>query len=194
MGLGSVVSQGSMGGGVDVLLDDADRESSVLRVNECASKQSGAHLRSLPRDEAAAASAAEEGSPRAARLRVLIIDDEAPLAKMLRRVLVGHEVVSVERGRDALAVLANGGQAFDLVFCDLMMPELSGMEIYARVSREHPELAERFLFMTGGAFTSAAREFLESVRAPVLEKPFSVARVRSIVEQRILEKAEQSPR
>ena len=59
--------------------------------------------------------------------------------------------------------------------CDLMMADVSGMAVYDAVRRARPELADRFVFMTGGAYTDEARAFLERVTAPRLEKPFDVA-------------------
>jgi DNA-binding NtrC family response regulator len=70
---------------------------------------------------------------------------------------------------------------YDLVLCDLMMPELSGMEIYARTLACKPALAHRFVFITGGAFTDRAREFIAEVPNQVIEKPFDLATIRSIV-------------
>jgi CheY-like chemotaxis protein len=80
------------------------------------------------------------------------------------------DVTTVKGGRAALSALER--ERFDLVLCDLMMPEMSGEDVYREATRRWPQLARRFVFMTGGAFTPRGRQFLASVPAPVLEKPF----------------------
>ena len=70
-------------------------------------------------------------------------------------------------------MLAAGGP-FDLVLCDLMMPGMSGMDLAAWIEEHHPALSRRMIFMTGGAFTPEAEEFLASAVHPSLEKPFSL--------------------
>jgi CheY-like chemotaxis protein len=74
-------------------------------------------------------------------------------------------------GREALDILGRD-RAFDVVLCDLMMPEISGMDVYEAVRVGNPELASRMVFMTGGAFTPRARQFLQTTSSPHLVKPF----------------------
>jgi CheY-like chemotaxis protein len=105
-----------------------------------------------------------------ARMRVLVVDDEPLVSKALARLLSPHDVVTASDGRDALARV-RAGERFDAVVCDLMMPELSGMDLHAAVEALDPELAGRFIFITGGAFTESARDFLARARNPRLEKP-----------------------
>jgi CheY-like chemotaxis protein len=64
-----------------------------------------------------------------------------------------------------------------------MMPEMSGIELYEELRRRRPELAERVIFITGGAFTDAARDFLERVPNARLDKPFDVAALRAMVDR-----------
>lgn len=111
------------------------------------------------------------------RARILVVDDEPKLGTTLRLALGDRCAVDVvDNGRDALRRLESGG-AYDLVLCDLMMPELSGVDLYARVRESHPALAARFVFMTGGAFTDRAREFLAEHHLKRIEKPFPLERV-----------------
>ncbi len=95
----------------------------------------------------------------AMRARVLVIDDEPAIANTLRDLLAPeHEVVPATSTREALATLATGD--FDVIFCDLMMPGLSGIDLYERIKADLPGIEERIVFMTGGAFTTRAAEFL----------------------------------
>jgi len=120
--------------------------------------------------------------PRAgAKMRVLIIDDEPALARALAAMLQPDcQVTTATAGRDGLERLARG-EVYDLVFCDLVMPEVTGMDIYEQIKLQRPQLAERFVFMTGGAFTTRAREFLEQIENPCIAKPFGVEEIRALV-------------
>jgi CheY-like chemotaxis protein len=119
-----------------------------------------------------------DGGPRA---RVLVIDDELALGLALRRTLSPEQdVVVVTSGREALDLLLKG-EHFDLVFCDLMMPDLSGMDVFETIRRERPGLEERMVFMTGGAFTSRARTFLSTVPNLRIDKPFDLSNIRALV-------------
>jgi PAS domain S-box-containing protein len=124
--------------------------------------------------------AAEEPARPAAAARILVVDDEPMIGKTVRRILSGHEVVALTDAREALARVGRG-ESFDLVLCDLMMPEMTGMELHAALARDAPALARRMIFITGGAFTDGAREFLERTGSPQLEKPFAPAALREAV-------------
>jgi two-component system, cell cycle sensor histidine kinase and response regulator CckA len=115
--------------------------------------------------------------------RVLIVDDEDRVAAAVGLMFEGCEVVIVSSGRSALDVIS-AGPPFDWIFCDLMMPEISGMDVYDEVCRTHPGVQDRIVFMTGGAFTARAREFLGSVSNPVLHKPFRLAELVDVVRLR----------
>ena len=115
--------------------------------------------------------------------RVLVVDDEPLVGSMLRRTLAEHDVTVVLNGEAALERL-RAGERFDVVVADLIMPGMSGMELYGAVRARHPALAPRFVFLTGGAFTPEARQFLETERVEWLEKPFDVAVLREAVARR----------
>jgi PAS domain S-box-containing protein len=104
--------------------------------------------------------------------RILIVDDEPVLAGVMVEALEEHECVLVTSGKEALECCARG--RFDLIFCDLMMPDMSGMEVYEIVRSTYPGLEERIVFVTGGAFTPKARAFLEVTKNPRIEKPFHI--------------------
>lgn len=126
---------------------------------------------------------APRSDARPRRARVLCVDDEPAIGMALRRVLGDdHDVVvltSASTARDR--VLA--GEQFDIVLCDLMMPDMSGMELHAELTRIAPDLAARVVFLTGGAFTTEARDFLARVPNLRLEKPVGVADLRATIEQ-----------
>jgi signal transduction histidine kinase/CheY-like chemotaxis protein len=117
------------------------------------------------------------------RKRVLIVDDEPSICSMMRRILGKlHEVAVVHSGREALAVL-EGDDGFDRVFCDLMMADMTGMDLYAHLAQRRPEYLPRFIFMTGGGFTDRARAFLADKAVSSIDKPFDPAIIRDLVAQ-----------
>lgn len=118
--------------------------------------------------------------------RVLVVDDEPRLRRSMRRALVGHEVALAADGEQALEELANG--PFDLILCDVMMPGVDGIEFYERVAEKYPGLEKQIVFMTGGAFTPAARSFLGRVSNTKLVKPFPIETLRDLVKERMAER------
>jgi signal transduction histidine kinase/CheY-like chemotaxis protein len=115
------------------------------------------------------------------RGRVLVVDDEDMLTQAICRYLSSnHDVAGVSNGRDALDRLA-AGERYDIILCDLMMPQVTGMELYAEVKRMDPEQASKIVFLTGGAFTANAREFLDQTPNRRLEKPFDLKTLRRLV-------------
>jgi CheY-like chemotaxis protein len=115
------------------------------------------------------------------RRKILIVDDQPMLCKAICRMLVDHEVTMVGGAREALDKI-EGGERYHVVLTDVMMPEISGMELYSQVTRLAPDQADKFVFMTGGAFTSTAREFFEHVRNPTIEKPFDRAALLAVID------------
>lgn len=109
--------------------------------------------------------------PRLQRQRVLVIDDDVLVARTLARQLSDHSVEVVSSGREALTRLSSSGADFDLVLCDLMMPEVTGMDVYEQVERNLPHLAPRFVFISGGGVTERSRHFIERHAERVLPKP-----------------------
>ncbi len=117
------------------------------------------------------------------RGRVLIIDDDVLVGVGLRRLLSReHDVTLATSGEQGLEMV-RAGPAFDVILCDLMLPDLTGMDLHAEVRRSMPGQAERFVFMTGGAFTAAAREFLDKIPNRRFDKPFQAEAVRALVRQ-----------
>jgi CheY-like chemotaxis protein/anti-sigma regulatory factor (Ser/Thr protein kinase) len=115
------------------------------------------------------------------RARVLIVDDEPLILRSVARLLKDeHDVEIAANGREALTKLAEDGP-FDLILCDLMMPEMNGMDLHHAIARSDPDVARRFVFLTGGAYTDSARAFLAQVNNPKLDKPIQPNLLRSVV-------------
>jgi PAS domain S-box-containing protein len=172
-GLGLSISHGavrSMGG--DITVTSTPGTGTTFRVSLPPAKQwravapaSSHDVRALP------------------RRRVLIVDDEPMVGDALARVLSEeNDVEVVTEAQAALARLVKG-ERYDVILCDLMMPVMTGMDLYAEIVRLSPNMVGRLVFMTGGAFTPRARAFVESVANPCLEKPIDTSKLRSIIAQ-----------
>jgi CheY-like chemotaxis protein len=115
------------------------------------------------------------------RARILVVDDEPMMCRALARMLGSeHETVSTTDPRDAVRRIESG-ERFDVVLSDVAMSGMTGIELYGRLAKTAPELAERMLFMTGGALTAAAAVFLDDRSDQVLEKPLTADLVRSAI-------------
>jgi PAS domain S-box-containing protein len=114
---------------------------------------------------------ADASRERSRRTRILIVDDERAMGESLRLLLgMDHDVTVSTSARAALDRIRDGFSC-DLVLCDLMMPDVTGVEFYDQLGRIAPSLVPRVIFLTGGAFTPSTRQFLERVPNPRLEKP-----------------------
>jgi uncharacterized repeat protein (TIGR01451 family) len=122
-------------------------------------------------------------APAAARRRkVLVVDDEPLVGASIQRALERrHDVTVASSGREALDLIL-GGAGFDHILCDVMMPEMTGMELHARLVEFAPEQAARVTFMTAGPFTESASAFVERHKAACLEKPIDFERLSEIVD------------
>lgn len=119
------------------------------------------------------------------RGRILVVDDEPMIIKVVQRALSQeHEVIAFNNAQAALDKIV-AGERFDLIFCDLMMPQLTGMDLYTELVKVAPEQAANIIFLTGGAFTPKTRAFLEEAPNGRLEKPFDAQHLRGLVNQRI---------
>ena len=121
------------------------------------------------------------GTPR--RRHVVIVDDNAELAWSFSEILKLHGYDTTVFS-DAVAALKHVlSQRFDVVICDLQMPQLDGDLYFATVERTNPTLARRFVFVTGEADTERFHTFINTVPAPVLHKPVAVEALLSEVER-----------
>src|SRR5690606_18813180 len=103
--------------------------------------------------------------------RLLVVDDDVLVARTIVRLLKDHHVEVATSGPAALERLRKDGASFDLVLCDLMMPGMTGMDLFEEIERCHPSLAVRFVFISGGGVTDRSHEFIENHRERVLSKP-----------------------
>jgi CheY-like chemotaxis protein len=115
------------------------------------------------------------------RARILVIDDERAVRDLISDALniEGHEVVTAENGKEGLDLI--GQYRFDLVFCDLRMPEMDGQAFYEEVQRNHPQVLKRIVFVTAQANSSDYGPFLRETGIPVIEKPFTLSQLRQAV-------------
>jgi CheY-like chemotaxis protein len=164
-GLGLFVTRNlvdSLGGAIE--LDDAPGGGARFTIRL---PLLSAPARPVPLEQAPAAEAPARG-------RVVIIDDEPQLAKIFgARLAKEFDVQIFTSGRAALEHLL-AGDGYDLVFCDLMMPDVSGMQVFETLRAARPGLERRIVFMTGGVFDPAVAEFLSSVPNDCVDKPFDV--------------------
>jgi signal transduction histidine kinase len=123
--------------------------------------------------------------PARRRGRILVVDDEPMIATSVQRTLSAqHEVVAVGSASEALTRIG-AGERFDVIICDLMMPQMTGMDLHAELSRVVREQADRMIFLTGGAFTTRARAFLDETPNQRVEKPFDTVHLRALINDRI---------
>jgi PAS domain S-box-containing protein len=140
-------------------------------------------LRAKERGEAvsAASSTVVQGSGRKC---VLVVDDEPAIRNLLATLLEpDHEVTIAAGGLEAEALLVSVERSFDVVLCDVTMPDLSGVALFERVCKVRPELRRSFAFMTGGLFDDEVFEQVGGADTPRLEKPFKTHEVAALVQR-----------
>jgi len=115
------------------------------------------------------------------RARILVIDDERAVRDLISDALSieGHEVFTAENGKEGLDLI--GQYRFDLIFCDLRMPEMDGQALYEEIQRDHPQVLKRIVFVTAQAHSTDYGLFLRTTGIPVIEKPFTLSQLRQAV-------------
>jgi CheY-like chemotaxis protein/anti-sigma regulatory factor (Ser/Thr protein kinase) len=112
-------------------------------------------------------------APPPGRARILVVDDEPLVASLLGRLLSGeHDVTVATSAVQGLSLIET--TTYDAIVCDVMMPVMTGMDFYAKLKESSPSLADRIVFITGGAFVPRVAEFLARVPNPKLDKPLNL--------------------
>ena len=140
---------------------------------------------SLPCAESDVAAAAKPSTEPVGkrRGRILVVDDEPMLCTTVERILaIDHEVTAVTSAKRAMQIIESGGH-FDVILTDLMMPEMTGIDLHTELQRVVPELAARMIFMTGGALSARASAFLAQHAKRSIDKPFKPAALRQAVQE-----------
>ena len=139
-----------------------------------------------PESGAEAAAQAWGENPVPVRGRVLVVDDDALVSGAIRRTLSRENDVEVlVSARQALTQLTTPELRYDVVLCDLMMPEMTGMDLFDALLKVAPKVAERVVFITGGAFTPVAQAFLDRMTNPRVEKPFDPEGLRKLIRSEV---------
>jgi signal transduction histidine kinase len=126
--------------------------------------------------------AATSSTPPVRRARILVIDDEEMICRVVRQLLTGrHDVVVAQSAQAAFETIERDGR-FDVVLCDLIMPGASGSDVFDTFAARWPELRSRLIFMTGGVFSDGVREFLDATHRPILYKPFTAAELGDFID------------
>jgi signal transduction histidine kinase/CheY-like chemotaxis protein len=119
----------------------------------------------------------------ARRAAILVVDDERAIAASLADALADqHDVTTCNSVAEAKALLKAGAR-FELVLCDVVMPGEEGPALLAYLREQHPALASRFVFMTGGASLPIAERLRAETECPQLEKPFELPGLRVLIQQ-----------
>jgi signal transduction histidine kinase/CheY-like chemotaxis protein len=164
----------SLGG--EISFEDAPDRGAIFRV-------------ALPAAGALQVATAAPTVPAAAaagrRGRVAVVDDELGVRRAIVRILASEHDVEEFDGARALVERIAAGQGFDAILCDLMMPEMTGMELHGLLLRSAPAQAAAMIFMTGGTFTEEGQGFLDAVPNARLEKPFEVLPLRALIRGRV---------
>ena len=110
--------------------------------------------------------------------KVLIVEDEIVLRRLLHEILssrFGCTVETASNGQEALEAL--GREKFSMILADIRMPVMTGTELYARLRESHPEMSDRFLFVTGHPGEKELEAQIARWNVPIVKKPFSLARL-----------------
>ncbi|MEO8800815.1 MAG: ATP-binding protein [Polyangiaceae bacterium] len=115
--------------------------------------------------------------------RVLVIDDEPLVLKSTVQLLCEkHDAIAASSAKEAIALLEKG-ESFDAILCDLLMPEMTGMDLFKQLTERWPHLAKRVAFVSGGVFTRQASAFVASCGQPLIDKPFSAETLFEMVDK-----------
>lgn len=138
---------------------------------------------SLPVGKTTAATAPVPSQSTHVRARVLVIDDEPLVIRSIMRLLADHHVVeTTSSAREALSRIGAGDE-FDVILCDLMMPDMTGMDLYEQLESLSPRMAGRVAFCTGGGVTERAKAFIEQWSSRIVDKPFDETALLTVIRE-----------
>lgn len=120
------------------------------------------------------------------RGRVLVLDDEPFILRILQRVLRAHDVTPVSNAHDALSLCLSN--TYDVIFSDIMMPGMSGEDFYRMLANERPGEEDKIVFITGGTLIEEVLQFLDSVPNTCVEKPVNAQELNTLIETRVAER------
>jgi CheY-like chemotaxis protein/anti-sigma regulatory factor (Ser/Thr protein kinase) len=118
------------------------------------------------------------------RARVLLVDDEPAVLRGLRRRLSVHDVMTAHSVEEAVQTYRDN--PFDIVFCDLMMPDSDGMDFYRILDEMGPEHSRRIVMMTGGVFSDRLQRELAKLPNPCIRKPFNDGDIETLIVESLL--------
>jgi len=115
--------------------------------------------------------------------RILVVDDEESIAELLKELLMilGHDVTMCHSARHALKQLEQ--ESFEVILSDFRMPGMDGRAFYEEAMKIDPAFADRFIFLTGDLVNGETQEFIRSINAPCVDKPFQLEDVRRAVNE-----------
>jgi signal transduction histidine kinase len=117
--------------------------------------------------------------------KVLVVDDEPSIGKAVGRIFADeHKVVALQSAEQAISLI-KAGERFDVILCDLLMPQMTGMDFHDVLLQLDPNQAASIIYLTGGAFTDRARAFLAEIPNQRIEKPFDPIHLRALINDRI---------
>lgn len=118
------------------------------------------------------------------RAEVLVVDDDDVFTRTMRRALKPHSIRTASSASEAEIALLDPSFMPDMVLCDIFLPGSNGDELHARLAERRPDVAARFVFITGGALTSSQAGYLRSSGCPTLHKPLDINQLRDLLIER----------
>lgn len=119
------------------------------------------------------------------RSRLLVIDDDPQVRDTIADTLRfdGHDVQTAAGGREGLALVSRN--PYDLIFCDMRMPDLDGGALYDEIQRDYPRALKRIVFVTGEAHSFEYARLLRDSGIPLLENPITLQQLRNMVDRMV---------
>lgn len=115
---------------------------------------------------------------------LLLIDDEPLLVKGLQRILeTFHDVMIAGGGKEALDIITKNNLHFDVIVCDLNMPEINGADIYRFIAEHYPGREKDIIFVSGGVYTQNLMDFMAKIDNKHLEKPFPSSQILKLINE-----------